>query len=98
MDGRTIQRQAFDCAVRRKKLNPKADWECVQQVLRDALVGEVKEFINAKGMSRHLTNRSEFAEELADVVITCMTIAEYNGINLDTIISEKMKYNQSRKD
>ncbi len=46
------------------------------------------------GGSEHLPKFSKIEEELADVVIRCMSYAEQNGLNLAGAIIAKMKYHR----
>lgn len=92
------QKQALQTAISRHKINPKADFMITEKASIDAIYGEWEELARAQGRSPHLPNRSNFAEELADIVICCMTLAEFEGIPLETIIEEKMEYNRKRKD
>lgn len=90
--------RAYKCAIKRNKLDTRANYNDMVQSLNNALKGETEEFCNAQGLSKHLHNRSEYAEELADVVITAMTISKAMGIHLMEIIEEKIAYNEKRKD
>lgn len=92
------QKQALQIALKRKKVDPHANYLATEGSIIDAIHGEWQELVHAQGRSPHLPNRSNFAEELADIVICCMTLAEFEGIPLDVIVTEKMEYNSRRKD
>ena len=66
-----------------------------------ALRGEVSELMAefqrmVPQMSDKLPDRLAFEEELADVALTCFSIAERMGVNLHDVMQEKAIYNMKR--
>lgn len=64
----------------------------------NSIMGEVKEFLLAseERMSEHLPDYTEAQEELADVLISCMTELFKRGVNVDDIVRQKIAFNESR--
>ena len=63
------------------------------------IVGEVAELAKAEPtISEHIPEFPETEEELADVVITCMSMAANYRIDLGKVIEAKMAYNEVRED
>ena len=60
------------------------------------LHSEVTEFYEADGYSDQVTGFTESEEELADVVLMAMSIAEELQINLSDVIIAKHYYNLGR--
>lgn len=70
-------------------------------IIRLALVGtEVAEAIEVLrkggGPSEHIEGCAAFEEELADIVIRVMDIAEDRSIDLGDVIQRKLEYNRQR--
>ena len=64
----------------------------------NGIMGEVNEFLLAseERMSEHLPDYTEAQEELADVLISCMTELFKRGVNVDDIVRRKIAFNESR--
>lgn len=70
-------------------------------IVRLALIGtEVSEGIEAlrhgNPPSDHLPQHPGLAEELADVIIRCLDIAEDRGYNMADVIRDKLEFNRTR--
>lgn len=87
------QQRAYKCAFKRGKSKRNfKDW-CVD------ILSEVTELFKSHLYpSEHIPEFTEHDEELADIVITCMSMAEYYGIDLGRVIEAKMTYNERRED
>jgi hypothetical protein len=46
--------------------------------------------------SNHLPGYTEAQEELADILITCLTELHRRDTDIEKIVSEKVKYNKTR--
>lgn len=89
-------KRALDCAVERGKVQPSKT--TIKEWIK-AISAEVDELSKAfKSPSTHIPLFTEVEEELADVVITCMSMAANYGIDLGKVIEAKMKYNEIRED
>lgn len=64
----------------------------------DSLMAEIKEFAEASETkcSEHLPLYTEAEEELADILIGCMTELFKRGVNVDNIVDAKMEFNEKR--
>ena len=64
----------------------------------DGLLEEIKEFAEAseEKPSEHLPEYTEAQEELADILISCMTELFKRGVNIDKIVDAKIAFNESR--
>lgn len=91
----TEQRQCLAIAKHRKQVDNFTTFN-------DFILGirrELNELDNTNLLvSWHLPEYSDTAEELADVVITCMSMAEYFSIDLGEVIKAKIEYNNQRTD
>lgn len=93
----TLMKMSHDTAEKRKKIIGRTILER-QRNLNYDLCKEVAEFMQSDGQSKHLVDMSEFAEELADIVIMCMTIGYENEIRLWEVVQDKIEYNRLRND
>ena len=87
-------RKAFHNALRRGKTS-------VYNYHQDdakTLMAEMKEFAEASEemKSEHLPEYTEAQEELADIIIGCMTELFKRGIDVDKIIDAKIEFNEQR--
>lgn len=64
----------------------------------NGIKAEVNEFLLASEhkKSEHLPDYTEAQEELADVLICCMTELFKRGVNVDDIVRQKIAFNESR--
>lgn len=60
---------------------------------------ELKELKEAseRTPSEHLTRYTEAAEELADILIACLTELHSRGVDVQQILIDKITYNESRQ-
>ena len=66
----------------------------VKDVFRD--LGFLQGELNEAKKAWDSEGTGDFAKELADIAIYCYGIAQMIGVDLDTVIEEKMKYNVQR--
>lgn len=64
-----------------------------------SISNELKEFDGASetGPSDHLPEYTEAQEELADILITCLTELHHRNVDVEAIITKKLEFNQNRK-
>ena len=102
-----LQKQCLENAIRRGQVEPlRLDSENNRLKLMDdslkAFFLECEEFKSAVRnwgrQSRHLKGVKEYKEELADMVIVLLTLAELLDVNLGKVIVDKIDYNKTRKD
>ena len=86
--------KAFHNALRRGKTSI---YNSHQQDTESIMI-EVNEFAEASEdkKSVHLPEYTEAQEELADILICCMTELVKRGVNVDKIIDAKIKFNENR--
>lgn len=89
----TLAQEAYKNALKRGKINPEDDhetrWSGIWQ--------ELDEFHHATdNPSEHLPQYTERQEELADVLICCLTELHHEGVDVQKIIEEKITYNNKR--
>lgn len=91
----TEQRQCLAIAKHRKQVTD----ETIFPDFTEAIARELCELNDTFfDPSEHLHDYSDTAEEIADVVITCMSMADFYDINLGKVIEAKIKYNNQRTD
>lgn len=94
IDLKQTARAAFENAVRRKKTAAQV------KHYSDAcgILKEIDEFGQAgEDMpSEHIPPYTEAQEELADILICCLTELYKRGTDIEAIITHKMKFNESR--
>lgn len=64
-----------------------------------SISNELKEFYGASetGPSEHIPEYTEAQEELADILITCLTELHRRNVDIEAIITKKLEFNQNRK-
>lgn len=64
----------------------------------NSIMGEVNEFLLAseEKKSEHLPEYTEAQEELADVLICCMTELFKRGVNVEKLVRTKIAFNERR--
>lgn len=88
-----LAREAYYNARRRGKIK---DEDC-HEIIYIGINEELNEFCDATdNPSEHLPQYTERQEELADVLICCLTELHREGVNVETIIKEKIEYNKTR--
>lgn len=89
-----IAQKAYNNAVLRKKVTLYSS----HQEDVDSLMEEMKEFAEASETkdSEHLPLYTEADEELADILISCLTELFKRGVNVDKLVDDKMEFNEKR--
>lgn len=89
-----IAQKAYNNAVLRKKVTLYSS----HQEDVDSLMEEMKEFAEASETkdSEHLPLYTEADEELADILICCLTELFKRGVNVDKLVDDKMEFNEKR--
>lgn len=97
MDLNKFGKRAFLSAQKRGKISECGRKEMHQQSV-DSLSSEILEVEKASEMefSEHLPQYTEIVEELADVAIVAITELYRRGIDIEKILHEKMKFNETR--
>lgn len=84
-----IAQKAYECAVRRGKIDPD----------NDSLLEEVAEVFECTGeKSPHIKEYLDVEEELADVIIVALSTLHHFKCDIDSLIEAKMNYNKNRMD
>ncbi|MEG2282958.1 MAG: MazG-like family protein [Rikenellaceae bacterium] len=90
-----LSEAAYHCAIKRKKIKHGTPAVTCEKAIQ-AELDELKEALhNVK--SEHVPTITSYEEELADVIITCLSTAYHLGFDIERIIEEKMKFNEKRK-
>ena len=94
MDLNGIASEAFYNALKRGKTSVFSSHNDVFIQIMD----EVWEYKNASetNKSEHLPEYTEAQEELADVLICCLTELHKRGVNVEAIVEAKVEYNKRR--
>ena len=88
-----LAKQAYDNALKRNKIFQDDTHEAIFRGILD----ELCEFRNATELpSVHLPFYSERQEELADVLICCLTELHREGVNVEEIVTAKINFNKNR--
>ena len=89
-----LARQAFDTAIIRGKTNK----DLSHNDTFFGILEELKEFRQASEVtkSEHLPEYTEAQEELADVLIWCLTELHRRGTNIEEILKAKIEFNKTR--
>lgn len=98
MDLCKFGKRAYKCALRRGKIHENLEGAPLMKETVEGLLEEVNEVINASEteMSEHLDKYPSIVEELADVAIVAITELYRRGVDIDSVLHEKMKYNERR--
>jgi NTP pyrophosphatase (non-canonical NTP hydrolase) len=90
-----MQKQAHDTAVENGWWDQaRNELELIALIMSE--LGEAVEAVREGSMSHKIPGHTGLAEELADVVIRVMDMAEQYGIDLSVAIISKNHYNKSR--
>lgn len=85
-----IAQKAYECAVRRGKIDP--DNDSNNNLHRD-LLEEVAEVFECTGeKSPHIKEYLDVEEELADVIIVALSTLHHFKCDIDSLIEAKMNY------
>lgn len=88
-----IAQKAYECAVRRGKIDP--DNDSNNNLHRD-LLEEVAEVFECTGeKSPHIKEYLDVEEELADVIIVALSTLHHFKCDIDSLIEAKMNYNKT---
>lgn len=82
-------------AIKRKKIHERLNhWDAVV-----SLNEELSEYKAASefSSSEHLPEYTEAQEELADILIVCLTELNRRGVDIESIIKKKLSFNQNRQ-
>ena len=91
-----IAQKAYDCAVKRGKIDPDNDEN--NNLHRDLLEEVAEVFESTGNISPHIKEYSDVEEELADVVLVALSTLQHFKCDIDSLIEAKMKFNQNRID
>ena len=96
MDLNKFGKRAYLCALKRGKIHENPD--SLRQETIEGLDEEFREVVKASetDMSDHLNSYSAVVEELADVAIVAITELYRRGVDIETLLHEKMKFNERR--
>ena len=87
-----IAQKAYECAVRRGKIDP--DNDSNNNLHRD-LLEEVAEVFECTGeKSPHIKEYLDVEEELADVIIVALSTLHHFKCDIDSLIEAKMNYGE----
>ena len=89
-----LAQDAYECALRRKKTTPSVNHIATANSIDE----ELAEFLEASEVhdSLHIPY-PEAQEELADILIVCLTELHKRGTNVEAIIKEKINFNKNRR-
>lgn len=91
-----LAERAYRCAVRRGKTIEKGNISHKDTVA--SLADEFSEFViaNERLKSEHIEFVSQAAEELADILIVCMTELHRRNVDVEKLLLTKMEFNDKR--
>lgn len=89
-----LAKQAHETAVKRGKTSK----DLSHDETFFGILEELREFRVASefGKSKHLPEYTEAQEELADVLICCLTELHLRGVDVERIIKDKVEFNKTR--
>lgn len=98
MDLNKFGKRTYECALKRGKIHSDLSGVSLLQETVKSLTDEVSEVASADEMevSEHLPQYSSVVEELVDVAIVTMTELYRRGVDINSALHEKMKYNEQR--
>lgn len=100
MELNNLAKRALDCAYKRKKLSRLNSVKDLCNYQMFAMALEIQEFGEATGReipSPHLPDYSEKQEEAADIIISTMVYLYLTGVDVDKLIEDKMRFNETRE-
>lgn len=95
IDLNTLSITCHKIAIKRGKVGDKIiHWRSASSIS-----DELMEFIKAseEKPSEHLPEYTEAQEELADILITCLTELDRRKVDVEEIIMKKIEFNKTRK-
>lgn len=81
------------CAENAKKRG-KVGYDVLHHLTAHDIYEELYEFERVQ--SDHIPEYTEAQEELADILITCLTELHRRNVNIESIIERKLSFNQTR--
>lgn len=99
MDLNKFGKRAFNNAMQRAKISDEKNLETLHGQTCGSLDEEIRECVIASETekSEHLSDYTQIAEELADVAIVAFTEMYRRGIDIERVLHEKMKFNETRR-
>lgn len=90
-----IAKCSYNNAISRGRIKEKM----THREIAEGIMDEFQEFImaNETKPSVHIPEYTEAAEELADIAISCFTELHRMNVDVERIITEKVRYNMTRK-
>lgn len=100
MDLNKFGKRAYRCALKRGKVTDTVDIPTYNKEMCNGIGNEMAELAKASELLHgdHLPQYTEVVEELTDVAIAAMTELYRRGVDIEKVLHEKMKYNETRKD
>lgn len=94
----TIAKLTHDTAIRRGKFILTDDKSQMHRESHDCILDELREFSFASEVikSKHLPGYTEAQEELADILICCLTELHRRGVNIEELVKAKVEFNKTR--
>lgn len=95
IDLNTLSSTCHKIAIKRGKVGD----EIIHWKSASSISDELMEFIkaNEESPSEHLPEYTEAQEELADILITCLTELDRRKVDVEEIIMKKIEFNKIRK-
>lgn len=89
----TMGEEAYSCALRRGKITPADTHEDIVA----GITVEIREFQEATDApSEHLPHYSQRQEELADILICCLTELHRTKVGITSLLKAKIEFNKTR--
>lgn len=95
IDLNALSSTCHNIAIKRGKVGD----EIIHWKSASSISDELMEFIkaNEESPSEHLPEYTEAQEELADILITCLTELDRRKVDVEEIIMKKIEFNKIRK-
>lgn len=92
-----LAQEAYETAIRRKQITKDNSFMHGESYV--AILCELSEYDLASELtkSKHIPQYTEAEEELADVLICCLTELYRRGVNVEEIIKAKIQFNKTRR-
>lgn len=100
MDLNKFGKRAYTSALKRGKITDTTDIPTMNREMCQGVGDKYSEVVKGSELLHgdHLPQYTEVVEELADVTIAAMAELYRRGIDIEKVLHEKMKYNETRKD
>lgn len=98
MDLNKFGKRAYTCALRRGKIHENLSPTDLHEESVAGICEEFNEFVGAseEQTSEHLDKYSAAVEELSDIIIASITELYRRGVDIETVLHAKMKFNENR--